>query len=154
MLALAREDRKKGSSTHIFERRSKMGPNDVGLARVWTRNTDATVSDVTMPSGTSFDVVVDCEAGAAASMSGMPWWIDICVRDLCAADPPIYEATQNGNLGAAPWDTPEFRAVFPIPAQPANLEGHVMEVIATLRIRLADPDVSFGRSDLFIITVP
>jgi hypothetical protein len=131
-----------------------MGPNDVGMTRVWTRNTGGTVSDVTIKSDTPFEVVVDCEAGTAAASSGMPWWIDICVRDLWSNNPPVYTAGQNGSLGAAPWNSQEFCAVFPIPAQSAGLEGHTMEVVAQLRIRLADPDVSLERSPLFIITPP
>ena len=131
-----------------------MGPNDIQLARVWTRNTGGTVSDVTFPSDTAFQVVVDAEAGATAATSGMPWEITICVRDLHDNSPIVLTDSLSGTLGAAPWNNPELAAVFTIPAQPPARRGHVLEVLAQLSVRPVDPDVSFARSPLFCIQRP
>ena len=131
-----------------------MGPDDVELARVYTADTGSSVSDLTFKSGTGFDVVVEAEAGNAAAGSGQPWDISIVVRDLHQSHPPTYTDSANGSLGVAPWSSQKYTHRFAIPAQPTAKQGHAMEVLAVLTIRVADPDVSFAKSLMFCITKP
>ncbi len=131
-----------------------MAPNDVELVRVWTKVTGSSVADLTFPSGTRFEVVVDCEAGKTIGTSGSPWEIHICVRDLYDNNPVVHTAIQKGNLGTAPWNNLDFGAIFVIPAPNVTREGHTWEVIASLKVRPIDPDISFDKSPLFCITTP
>jgi len=131
-----------------------MAPNDIELTRVWTRKIGGTVAHHTFPSGTGFEIVVDCESGASIQGSGSPWEIGICVRDLCDNNPIVFTATQNGSLGSPPWISLDFFAVFTIPAPTPAQEGHIWEVVASLKVRPIDPDMSFSKSALFCITAP
>ena len=133
-----------------------MGPNDAELVRVFTRKPGEDIADATFPYNENIEIVVEAEAGSAIFGSGSPYEADVVVRDL--TDNTLIHAvgTASGSLGSGGWNTKPTEFTFSIHAHHlgAAKENHILEVIAYLRVRAADPDVSFARSPLFIITRP
>jgi hypothetical protein len=138
-----------------------MGPNDVELVRVWTREVGASVADVTFPHNADFQVVVDVEAGTTIFGGGTKYQTGIYVRDLSnftaipAAPVPPTVTTQD-DMGAASWPNTRHQFVYKVAAADlgAARENHCCEVLAFLRVRVSDPDVTFATSPTFIITRP
>jgi len=129
-----------------------MAPNDVGLARVWTAETDQNVLDVTFVQGEGFDVVVGCEAGIAILAGGGPYTIGIVVRDL--SDNTIIIDNQNvSDTLSGAWSDAYHQHKFTIPgAATTGKAGHCCEVLAYLSVGAAAVDASFARSPMFLIT--
>ena len=133
-----------------------MGPNEVELVRVWTREPGGEVSSLVFYSDSDFEVVVDCETGRAVHGTGGSWGISICVRDLYE-NKSIYTEGRNGVFGDDFWSSQRGSIIFRIPAPTAEHEWHACEVIAQLvsgGVGLAAPDVSLARSPLFCIISP
>lgn len=130
-----------------------MGPNDVELVRVYTRNPGGNVSDVTFPFDQDIEIVVDAEAGEDIFDTGASFTLNVTVKDL--VDNCLIPTTPGYThiLGGSAWPTPTTNFLFTISA--ADLgpvkENHVCEVIAYLCV---DHDYSFATSPWFIITPP
>ncbi|RMD93736.1 MAG: hypothetical protein D6814_15220 [Calditrichaeota bacterium] len=133
-----------------------MGPNDAELVRVYTRNPGGAIADVTFPFNQNIEIVVEAEAGSAIFGSGAGFEVGVVVRDL--TDNTIIPTTGAiaDSLSAGAWSTQSTQFTFTISSADlgAAKENHIVEVIAFLRVRVADPDVSFARSPLFMITRP
>ena len=140
-----------------------MGPNDAEVRSGFTREVGGAISDDTFPSGTQYEVVVEAEAGDAIHGGGGPYAVSMVVRDLTASN-TVNTQNLTGNFGDANWPAPppntnlakEFS--FTIPAPPAALEGHILEVLASLSVGgvgpLQPPDVSFATSGSYLIHAP
>lgn len=138
-----------------------MGPNDVELVRVFTREVDAPVADITFPYTSPFEVVVDAEVGSSLHGTGGQFEVGVIVRDLTtggvltsavAAIPNTPPPGASANFGSAPWSNPgNQKFVYRIQRLPRFDEDHICEVLAWLRVGIQNPDVSFARSPLFII---
>jgi hypothetical protein len=138
-----------------------MGPNDVELVRAFARRSGATVADIAFPVNQPIEIVVEAEAGAAIIGSGTDYATNIVVQDLSvfqiipsAVAPGARPLT--GNLGTAgQW--PNRDQVFRLTVAAAALAGrqnHICQVIAWLKVRISDPDMSFAVSPHFILTTP
>jgi hypothetical protein len=57
-------------------------------------------------------------------------------------------------LGHRPWVEPVLSHALPIPAQGSDQENHIYEVLASLHVGIRNPNVSFVKSPMFIITRP
>lgn len=75
----------------------------------------------------------------------------IPTTDILPPDPP-----HAGNLNSPSWPTPPVRFFYKVASVDlgAGKENHVCEVLAFLRVNVTNPDMSFARSPLFIITRP
>ncbi len=141
-----------------------MGPDDVDVIRTYTRNTGALTGDVAFPTGKDFEIVVDAEAGTDAHGGGGQFEVGVVLRDLTAsttlATPvnhlPTPPSGTNDNFGNPSWPAagPQ-RFVYTIPQATINgREDHILQVLAWVRYRVSNPDVSFAESPMFIITRP
>jgi hypothetical protein len=140
-----------------------MGPNDVELVRVFTRRTGSAIADITFPFNVGFQVVLDAEAGNAIFAGGAQFEVGVVVRDLTDGTviattpvPPTPPPPSPAHLNAPEWPALANRFVYNVAAGAlgAAKENHICEVLAFLRVNVTDPDVSFARSPLFIITRP
>src|SRR5436305_10988214 len=103
-----------------------MGPNNAELVRVFTRQTDALIADITFPSHLAFEAVIDCEAGGAIHYAGARYEIKIIMIDFSAMRSIVKSAiVAAGSLGDADWPKQAQQFVFPIPAPGASNEGHI-----------------------------
>ena len=133
-----------------------MGPNDVELVRVFTRMPGETIGDLTFPSTSNIDVVVEAEHGAA--LLGMAYQCGVIVRDLednqnidvAVGTNPVTGAI---GMGGDPWAAPGHQFPFTVPAANiALLAGHVCEVVAYMKVGAGPAtDISFATSPRFII---
>ena len=133
-------------------------PNDVEIVRVYTRSVGENISDVQFRSDENFEVVVETEAGSAKLGSGEPFQIGVTVRNLTDSSISTHNDTQSGNISNPDWTSPALETVFPAsgtgytPSPGLGQAGtHCYEVIAWLRVRANDPDVSFARSPIFLV---
>lgn len=136
-----------------------MGPNDVELARVYTREAGGTISDRTFPVNQDFEIAVDVEAGNAIFGGGTQFSVGVVLRDETANDdiPATLDPAIAfpGTMGTADWPTQAHQFTFKVAAADlAGRENHCAKVIAFLQARLGDPDVSFAETELFILTTP
>ena len=131
-----------------------MGPNDVGIVRVYTRRPGAPVADETFSAKEKFEVVVEAEAGQAILDSGAPYSICIVVRDLTTSTTEISYTCKDGDFRDPDpaWNKRDYVAVFG-PYDPLNA-GHIYEVLASVKARKVDPDVSFVNSPMFMYHAP
>ena len=135
-----------------------MGPNDVELVRVFTRQPAGPTADVTFPVGTAIEIVLEVEAGTTL-MTGPAalYQAGVTLRDLTDGTniPVTAPANAAGTIGAGgTWGGAASRSfVFSVAAQPATKQDHCLEALAFLRVGAAAavPDVSFATSPLFII---
>ncbi|MDX1522733.1 MAG: hypothetical protein R3264_13985 [Anaerolineae bacterium] len=146
-----------------------MGPNDAELVRVFTREVGGAIADVTFPVADDFEVVVEVEAGSAIFGGGTQYETGIVVRDKMAGD--TIQATPQlasgagvpanpagfgpeGMAGAGTeWLSQANQFVYKVEAAAlGGRENHICEVMAFLKVRVTDPDVSFAISPHFIIT--
>jgi hypothetical protein len=104
-----------------------------------------------LSSDAEFEVVVEAEAGAAIHGSGAKYFIQIVVRDLTDFT-IVHKDNLEGHLAHEPWPEPVLSHAFPIPAQGSAKEYHIYEVLASLGVGIRNPNVSFAKSPLFIIT--
>ncbi len=130
-------------------------PNDIEIVRAYTRRVDGTIADVQFMSAENFEVVVECEGGSAISGSGSPYRIGVTVRNLTDSSILPHNDTEAGVVN---WPDGTYQTVFPSGGggyTPVPGEGqygvHCYEVIAWLRVRPVDPDVSFARSPIFLV---
>src|SRR5882672_5804492 len=133
-----------------------MGPNDVQIIRVYTREKGAVIADFTIDSGKDAEVVVEAEAGLAALGNGSPWQLGIVIKDLVngsviafTSPPPV-----NGTLGVAPWATQDTTIAYTVPS--ANLtgsKGDLCQVYAYLLVGngLTPYYASFAESPVFLV---
>ncbi len=136
-----------------------MGPSDVDIVRVYTRVPGAAVAEETFPTNYPIEIVVEAEAGTDAHGTGGQFEVGVVVRDLSACGVvggitnvlPTHPSGTAGNFGNAEWPAAGYQTFrYTIPANTIP-EDHVCEVLAWLRYRIANPDVSFARSPLFIM---
>jgi hypothetical protein len=126
---------------------------------------------VTFPVNADFEVVVEVEAGTAVFNAGTQYHAGIVLRDKTATD--IIQATpqlaEGGGVAAATagfgpegmslagkeWRTQADQFVYRVAAADlAGRENHICEVLAFLRVGVAEPDVSFAVSSYLMITPP
>jgi len=147
-----------------------MGPNDAQMVRVFTReytSPSPEIADYSFPYNKPIEIVVEAECGDALFDTGGQFKVEVCVRDLCAfekiklddgASPPgvVDSKKIDGNFGGSDWDSLKTYFLFLIPVSElgASKEGAVCEVLATLQLGKARPDVSFAKSNLFMIHKP
>ena len=131
----------------------KLHANDVKLVRVYTREIGGRIFEDTFPSDSEFEVVVEAKAGAAIHGGGGKYVIRIVVRDLTDLT-VVHEDGLEGNFASKPWDEVDFSHAFSIPAQGPAKENHIYEVLASLVVGVRNPNVSFAKSPVFIITKP
>ena len=132
---------------------SKLHPNDVQLLRVYPRNKGGTILEETLPSEAEFEVVVEAKAGETIHGGGGNYLIQIVVRDLTDFT-IVHKERLEGNFTDKVWDEPALSYAFLIPAQGAAKENHIYEVLASLCVGVRNPNVSFAKSPMFIITKP
>ena len=136
-----------------------MGPNDVELVRVFTRQPAGATADVTFAVNQPFQIIVEAEAGATYMLGGAlvnaTYLVGVTVRDL--TDGSIIQVPApidaSGTIPAT-WTNVQARSfTFNVAAQPTKAD-HCLEVLAFLRVlppATIIPDVSFVTSPLFII---
>lgn len=138
-----------------------MGPNDVTVVRVTTRETGTVISDITLETGSNFEVTVEAEVGNALFSTGGSYEVQLIIRDFSDAtdgSDVIHNDTTTGNFGDANWAALKNEFVYTVPAAViTGREGHIMEAIALLSaggVGAQPPDVSFMRSPLFTAHAP
>lgn len=134
-----------------------MGPNDAELVRVFTREVGAAIADVTFPVVDDFEVVVEVEAGSAIFGGGTQYETGIVLRDKTAGSviptTPAGFGPEGMDGAGANWLNQANQFVYTVAATDlAGRENHICEVLAFLKVRVTDPDVSFATSPYFIIT--
>ena len=137
-----------------------MGPNDVEIVRVYTRQPKGDIADSTFATSEKCEVVVEAEAGSAIWAMGVPYWIGVSVRDLTDNTVKVYSTEEGSNLGGSKWEKKTYKKVFgPFTLKDISgltkLQGaHCFEVLAYVRAGMQEPDVSFARSPLFMYYEP
>ena len=130
-----------------------MQDNDVKLIRVYTAEKGGIILEQNIPSDAEFEVVVEARAGAAIFSTAGSYEIHIIVRDL--TDFTIaHKDSITGIFTQEPWDEPVLPYAFPIPAQGAVKESHIYDVLASLSVGIKNPNVSFVKSPMFMISKP
>jgi hypothetical protein len=133
-----------------------MGPNDVDLTRVFTREPGTTVADSSIRVATGLEIVVEAEAGTALFGTGAQFFTNIVVRDITANN--NIAATPGGGFGpaamsSAAWPAVDHQFVYSVSAASlAGRQDHICEVLAFLKVGTINPDVEFATSTLFILT--
>lgn len=135
-----------------------MGPNDAEAVRVFTRESGATIADVTFPVNADFEILVDAEAGNTIWGGGTEYHTGLVLRDISANDdipvnPVAYGPEAMGAGGS--WDPQATQFLYEVKAADlAGRENHCCQAIAFLRVRKVDPDASFAESPMFMLTPP
>ena len=140
-----------------------MGPMDVELIRVYTREPGGAVGDVTAQKGSNFEIVVDAEVGTAKMAGGGIFRIGVVVRNLTQSTTIFTDNTGPQNFGNPSWPPPPpatnlakaFTFTFPATTVNVQNDGDICEVLAWLEEGGVGPtpsDVSFARSPMFIIS--
>jgi hypothetical protein len=140
-------------------------PNDVEMVRLWTREPGADIAQSAFPYDADFEIVVDVEAGHTIHSGGTEYQTGIVIRDLtdgsfipATPDPNIPTSGHTNGDAQTPPEWPDEAHQFMYTVLATNLgaakENHVCEAVAWLRLRTAEPDVSFSTSPLFMITRP
>ncbi len=140
----------------------EMGPNDADIVRCFVRTVGGLSSESALPYNAPFEIVVEVEAGSAIFGTGAQFAAGVVVRDLsdctCLPAPAAGANTPNigvsDNMSGANWNTQVARFLYTVAAPGPTKENHIWEVLAFLRVNVVNPDMSFCRSDLFIITRP
>ena len=129
-------------------------PNDVSIARVYTRKVGGAIADTSFDSDEKFEVVVEAEAGSAIHGTGAPYQIGIAVRNLTDSSTTVHNLEEDGTFGTAgEWENLAYEEVFgPFSPVPGDFQQgvHCYEIIAYVRARKTDPDVSFAKSPVFL----
>ncbi|MFI6906121.1 hypothetical protein ACIBKY_32995 [Nonomuraea sp. NPDC050394] len=130
-----------------------MGPNDVELTQVYTREPNKTIADVTFASTNDFQVVVEAEAGNAIFSGGGQFTTSIVVRDLTANDDiPFAPGSVSGQFGQQEWSREDNSFVYAVKANDlTNRKGHLCEVYAYLLAGIRNHDASLAKSRMFLI---
>jgi hypothetical protein len=144
-------ERPKPTKKFSPQRRSNLHPNDVQLIRVYPRATGGRIFEETLPHDTEFEVVVEAKAGVTIHGSGAKYFIQIAVRDLTDFT-LVHKDTLEGHLTDESWSEPVLSHAFVIPAPGCAKEHHIYEVLACLSVGVRNPNVSFAKSPMFIIT--
>jgi hypothetical protein len=136
-----------------------MGPNDVELVRVWTREPSDTIQDVTISTAGNGVVIVEAEAGTTMFTGGGAYKVDIVVRNLSKMSTiganPNPPGSNAGTFGDPNWPAQDHQFRFDIPqVNILPLINDVCQVVAYLTVGAPGPnqDVSFAESPLFILT--
>ncbi|MBI1878893.1 MAG: hypothetical protein HYR94_11870 [Chloroflexi bacterium] len=134
--------------------------NDVDIVRVFARQVNGAIAEVTFPTDQDFEVILEAEAGATVHKSGAQYQAGIAVRDLTngtvipAANDP--NTPDSGHMkGVKEWPKEAYAIKYTVAK--ANLAGranHVLEVLAFVTEGVSDVDASFATSPPFILTVP
>ena len=136
-----------------------MGPNDVEVVRVFTKEQGSTIADVTFKVDTPFEVIVEAEAGdeyMTGALKNGSYKVGVTVRDLTDGTtiPVTPPPAESGTIPAT-WGSSAARTfAFQIAGQSASKADHCCEVLAFLRVvppMASIPDISFVTSPLFII---
>src|SRR5437660_9033077 len=91
-----------------------MGPNDAELVRVFTREVNGPVGDITFPYTDPFEVVIDAEVGTSLHGGGGQFEVGVILRDLTTggvlsavtAIAPTPLAGTSSNFGNSSWPSP------------------------------------------------
>lgn len=127
-------------------------PNDANTINVYTRDVGAPVSNNVLSITNDFQVVVEVEAGNAIFGGGTAYETGIVVNDSSNHETIHEENVGPGNMGDANWPIQKTEFVYTVPqAALAGRSNHVCVVIAWLKARVAEQDVSFQTSPQFIL---
>ena len=135
-----------------------MHPNDVDLIRIYTREANTLTDDITMITGTPFDLLVEAEVGTALFRHGGKFEIHVIIRDFTANSLVIYTDSLSDIFGGA-WARLKETFLFIVPANVINgRENHILEAHAILSADClgytSDRNVSFAQSRLFTVSAP
>lgn len=135
-----------------------MHPNDVDLIRIYAREANTLTEDITMVTGTAFDLLVEAEVGTALFGNGGKFEIYVIIRDFTANSLVIYTDSLSDIFGGA-WARLKEAFLFIVPASViAGRENHILEAHAILSAdglgRTSDRNVSFAQSRLFTVYPP
>ncbi len=147
-----------------------MHPDDVQIARVWTREVGSQCADETFPNNANFEIVVDVEAGSTVANTDQPAFVvELTVKDLthwstCPAV-PVLGPNQPGfsgnvcNSPAWPGGANPHQFVFTVNAADLTPPGmdrtnHVFSAHAVLIVGAANPNTSFAESKPFVVHAP
>jgi len=130
-----------------------VGPSTVELVRVFARETNAVIAEVTFPYDISFEAVIECRAGYAIHALGARYEIKIDIIDFSAMAPIVSSAiVAAGFMEDTGWSGYAQQFVFSIPEPGASNEGHIWKIFASLKVGVISPYVSLAESDLLLIT--
>ncbi|MBO3752954.1 hypothetical protein J5X84_43495 [Streptosporangiaceae bacterium NEAU-GS5] len=135
-----------------------MGPNEIDLIRIYTTEPGGQVADLTplRNGGTTFDVVVEAEAGPAR-VDGAPYEVAIIARDALTganlASYGTFAQSDKGTLSAPVWGKGYYEHRFNVDVSDINaVNGHVMDYVAVLHAAGGANTVhKFAVSPLFIV---
>lgn len=130
-----------------------MGPNDAEVVRVYTREKNGAIADVTLDSGTDAEVVVEVEAGSTVFGVGAQYSTGLVIKDLAnGTNIPFTPPSVSGTLTAAPWSNQAQSFTYTIAAADlAAHKGSVCQVYGYLLVGVTNFDASFAESPLFLI---
>ncbi|KAA0932293.1 hypothetical protein [Streptomyces apricus] len=131
-----------------------MGPNDTEIVRVFARSTASPSADPTLDPKEAAQIVVEAEAGDAVFRMGVPYEVDVTVKDLVDGTniPTTPAGAVTGQLSQAPWNKQHSAFVFGVAASELEKhKGHQCEVYATVYMGLQEPDASFATSPRFLV---
>ncbi len=135
-----------------------MNDNDVEMVRVFTRQVNSDVADISYAHNDQFEIVVEAEAGQSKFNDGGPYRFDITVRCLTHNMNIELHEEITGNLAEAAginkWD--QQKKQFKTNAMdcehllPGGKWNDCFEVLAVLSVGRLNPDISIARSPLFV----
>lgn len=130
-------------------------PNDTNLVRVWARDAGEFISTTSFSVKNNFEVVVELEAGSAIFGGGTQYVTGIVVRDLTKNE-TIFKSTTPpsipGQMGDNFWPSAKHPISYIIHSNYlTNRQDHFFSILAFLRARVSDPDVSFAKSELLFL---
>lgn len=127
--------------------------NEAELARVYATNAGGAVAEEAVPFNQAFRVVAEAEAGQTLFNGGGPYKLIMVLRDLSADPNSVADSqVQAGFLGAAPWNTPQLRFEFNVPAQGPAKKDHLYQASVLMTIGNHDPIVDAEESELLVVT--
>jgi hypothetical protein len=151
-----------------------VGPTDVELVRVFSREVNGKIADESFPANRDFEIAIEAEAGTFVLNGGGQFIVGLVLRDISQNNnivgvvpkqqptvpptpptPPINSPatfSPGNNNGAWPEQARVFEYTVPA-ASLAGRENHVCQAIASLSVGAGGPrDTSFATSNLFMIT--
>jgi hypothetical protein len=141
-----------------------VGPNDVELVRVFSKEKSADIADITFAIDDDFDLVVEAEAGEAIHSAGAQFRLFLVLRDVTLND-NVLPVNPKAGTNTPPLETPANMTSSAWPSQPRKFEytvraaavagraNHVCQAIAFLTVGAAGKrDASFGKSPYFMLT--
>jgi hypothetical protein len=135
-----------------------MHPNDVEVVRLYPREVGSVTEDITLVTGSPFELAVEGEVGSTLFGGGGIFTLEVIIRDFTDNSTIIYTNSLANNFGGA-WASLKETFEFNVPANViANRVNHILEAHAILSVggvgAQNPPDISFVRSRLFTVHNP